>query len=1399
MSRFLVSFLNPTLQKRGSLNVILSSFIYIMSEKLLLANETKSSLFLIKNNVSQILPLLSKLRFEMKRFIKDPVVYQSIVLKPTIDVMDVVFDVLSPLEKLYHKNDKIDQGFQKIDKNESHFDVILKKFVSSVISVLFDDNVCEQFSLPLIASFMPVYHFFLNCISPSSNIDINEPTFNSIFLPIYNYMNLYKGRFSRFNYTDMEKQLQCILGDLSESQQFDFKDIFDYLPSFIQEIENIKMGSLNVDVLGRVKHSILEFRSLLLKLYPSLSQNRVLLKKISLTKALLGKIESHTTQELDFYASLSVAEELYEYINSTVLAVRIHHIDSDLPISFYVQQSFKLLKISLKALSCDKSIIMHYSKELNDSISFFDCLINQKDRSLIPEISKNVLNLISAIDESHSELFKSLYGSIDSDQIYLNRDEYGVLYNSILNKFSMACSNSEISLNQFLDFSLFEQNLFGQKNSQIRTIIDSAPIWMILSKNLILSRLHFDFDFFVSMFLQSISPSNLELIEVLTRLIQSSRKMRAWGAAHSIYEPSFEIYCQSLEVINYVIRDNSEPLLASALNYFRTMIPSFVLISEILHLPKVLETLNFYMDQLNNGPKAINESMNNMNNKFFERDYYQSLMFSVITIDSTPENPLNLLQAIEQTLSIIEFLKLHIRLTEILSSSNQQNTIIHENIIFSTILRITSSLFSIYESKIVGVSMNEEFVLNWLRVLTEPLYSTKDSTDMISSFIISIPFLDFSDSLRDAIVLNNSMCSLIRSFTKENNDEIDSFISSAEEFRSCFYNGLLACKFDMEKIISLSKNVLDKCKSNYPEWYSYIHKQWMVLSSFTNKVTMLFNFCSDISDLSIKMDLSFKCSSSTVLFLNLVNCISGSILSITETNFFEDRPFERSMFSEFPEKIRQIMEADYYFITKDFDQFRNKISNLFLDIKSSLNSYHTKSLLRMASHFLREVIIFASSPSSRISPSTLDTISKLNQLLSSADVNSTYPLFDIISSFSIIFKSVPFDRLGFSEQLKQEFSSLYELIDATMEYLVLDFQITLTDSMFIQFCPNGEFSFLPLERIGLLSNFEVNSSLCDHTTSTDVIGSLILKLDAFQRFCKENGNERLTKTTKDTINVLKGIVKPLIPSQYTEEQQKKLDKAQKLLIEANEIINCIQKKRENMSFVVAKERVVKCERVNVDIAVQNIEIQCLAGEIEEYKHMLEQSKRNYELLKANGKADHVSIPYCELSRVLNDASHQFENDVGLIDSLSNRFSEISDENDQLFNEYVKKKFNRPLSHEEQMDFLLGKSEELKLIRSSQSIGKEEVELMKHQLKETIDNLKRRIAFLETNDSQNPAKDQMRVFLKKYRDRQYSDAHPNSLIQKKFFDDTIQSAQKLMNERKCVYEELEKLRRSIEQP
>ena len=202
-----------------------------------------------------------------------------------------------------------------------------------------------------------------------------------------------------------------------------------------------------------------------------------------------------------------------------------------------------------------------------------------------------------------------------------------------------------------------------------------------------------------------------------------------------------------------------------------------------------------------------------------------------------------------------------------------------------------------------------------------------------------------------------------------------------------------------------------------------------------------------------------------------------------------------------------------------------------------------------------------------------------------------------------------------------------------------------------------------------------------------------------------------------------------------------------------------------------------------------------AIECENLKHNIEQLKKDIaDLEESLNKYKEEKNPQAEaIQKILNQITKQKEKMPDDREELLQQFEKISAENEQLLDEFTKLQ-RRNMSHEEQLDMLLLKSDEF---RQPALSGQEENDAIRNQIKSTQHRISTLMRIKQKTENGTPeSSSNIKSFLKQNRELTFDSTKINQQSQKKFIETTMNTANNKMEERAKLIQKKEELLNKI---
>ncbi|EAY13475.1 hypothetical protein TVAG_206430 [Trichomonas vaginalis G3] len=739
-----------------------------------------------------------------------------------------------------------------------------------------------------------------------------------------------------------------------------------------------------------------------------------------------------------------------------------------------------------------------------------------------------------------------------------------------------------------------------------------------------------------------------------------------------------------------------------------------------------------------------------MQSKLSEEDVINQNEAASISVDLA--RPIDALQSLNINLrhavDFMEFFGLHESFLAELGSNPQKEVAKNHD---KTVINLTSCLLSLLQSQI-RVDITEEFMKSWISLVTMAM--TEEKVDF-SEIFRTIPFIDYSNLLMESTLKCCSLVAVVQNIVQpvlrvdQTNFDYHQLLSNTLSLQIKFFDYILSLHGQPSDVLSTMSATFENLKKIAYDWVPELLKINRPIVSILG-ITSILQKILKIAGISENSEQIFNIFKS-----NLILGVSSSFSVIKDINLADKNQEIIDKFVDFDSNdLKYLLDCK----SEKVDELMKSLVSTFMtidDIVSPVKLYDSMT------RFLYTVAGYASSPFLLSSKNIIKIMKEISKIATEIDDGLRSGSRIDILYFQACIKKMDFNNLNLSNGVDGDLSN-FKLNLSTASEASLITMISMLSSTYFNIELDYNDYKVPYEDICQIPQLFSNSltflkSLREYS-SDPRIDSLINKIkQIIQKHTKKDDPEieeldKKTQAINDETKQLIGELSHLV-KQYNE-----------LLGDGFKVSS-----PPYDSFQQLDKLQVEASCLNIEGELLKIEVKSLEKEVERMKMIAE---------KYNGTGERS--PQVEaVKRILREVTRPKLTLPDDSAELSQMFEKVSAENERLLDELTKMQ-RGVMSHEDQLDMLLIKSDEIRNVQTH-TLGKEETDAIKRQIQETqtsIQNLKRK---LDKGIVGNPNA-QLKNFLRHSRELAFNDSKPNVSSQRRFLEETMESAERLMNQR-----------------
>ena len=726
---------------------------------------------------------------------------------------------------------------------------------------------------------------------------------------------------------------------------------------------------------------------------------------------------------------------------------------------------------------------------------------------------------------------------------------------------------------------------------------------------------------------------------------------------------------------------------------------------------------------------------------------YESIADSVdakTKIKSLSQNAFSIIQKMQDLLNFIEISK---KIKEVLMLKDKKEEEFDIKRVSLKALGLAPSINSLFSSR---VFVSSEFIAKWIHVLGASLSGTIKKEDFVD-LAENVPFIDFSRKLGDAVVKSNAMLLMVN---KEINDE--SIKNASEELRTVFFNSFIDCRIDLKAFEQKGNALMHMIFKHSSKLFKNVHKLWITVDSFASFISIIAALKDNLNELT-ENNYSLR----NLFMANMLTCMRSSADILSRSNLV-------------PKQHHEVFDSFKEFSFEDekmFFQMDRKRIGEFLDLTyKSTPLIDSDTLYTEVSSFIQLFALYSASQLRNQSSEAFGFLEIVNQIFVQCKEDLKRMSTASICYFSVLFhlSNAPSDCSN--KDIVEKIQSITTIVDSASAYAVQNFLLSI-----IEILLNEEDPVEP-ESSELIVQYSTIEEILDEIES-------VVKLNKEIKQSQVTNGEIIKASQELTSSVKENLSKFLSSSGSDEEKHE----IESIIADSNAMSTKLAEKINEYKELVGDgieipsiepERITALYKLQLQSSIASIESNDLKHSIaalkNEMKEIEKMSHENESKKEANPQSDVIQ-------KILNEITKPKIDMPDDRDKLAKMYEDIAMENESLLDELTKLQGDN-VSHEEQLDMLLIKSDESRVLKSFNS-SKEEIDAIKRQIKATNQSINAFSRTKERYESEGyDATTGFRSFIKRSRENLISETKMNVASQRKFVETTMKSAKRKLDER-----------------
>ena len=868
-----------------------------------------------------------------------------------------------------------------------------------------------------------------------------------------------------------------------------------------------------------------------------------------------------------------------------------------------------------------------------------------------------------------------------------------------------------------------------------------------------------------------------EFMNTLSELWSRVSELRSVTTLSTDYDGFLSIYENLLKTCFLPIIDSQEKE-DMILKLFAEELPTTESVARVLRLEEEIDKAHLAINNLNklcaNSKEASNSIITSQ-----EQFIAEESSSAYADLSQQEDQRHNTYIIIQKLLCSLKFIESHANLCQMINATSKNEVSEKPQL---NAFKVVSSLTSFLTS-FTKIDIPTSFIKEHLLMLLRSMTGEVETKEFIE-FTKKIPFIDFSKQILDAVNNCNNIVYIIRRIATDKNKDI---INTAEHMRSILFNGIINTRINIDQLEQKGAILLHLIAQNKQEWYQYIRGLWASIHSFA---TIVASLCTFTEKLQTATNCKFSLSPS--ILINFHKALSSSAAVLLDSGYIDDESFKNFVESEFV--------SSEFLYTDNEEQVKEEFIKSLSLIDSHMDVLKNNKLYDEICNFIHVLAQFAATPTTESNEALIDLINSLTDLFIDCKDGLRNSRIDSITFFAVSFNKMPFSKLKVPHEIMNEIANMKEMIKLANEADLFHFtfsianyindgvsgqqhreseienatRIRFTD---IKTLPNMALSILNFDQE--INKIMVRNKSKESSNLLAVSGSLSAKVrESFVAFDEDRRVRNLIKKRRE-----QGSIIPLSEDEEEENKLKKeIEAMNKDLLAKADHYNTLLNKQQDAPRIDPHD-LSKLDNLQLNNTLQAIEAATLKEQLQNLKKEIKTMKTN-----VNEKIDPLNPQSEVIKKILKEVVKPKVQMKDESNELSQQLESLTKENAALLDELMQKQ-RSTTSHEEQLDMILIKSNELRSIQA-RKIGKEELEALKYQIsqtKATISTLTKRIQ-KEENKNEEDTQSEFSSFLRSSRkssmfDTRSSEKNLNGFIEEtnKAADEKIKMRDDLLNQ------------------
>lgn len=912
-----------------------------------------------------------------------------------------------------------------------------------------------------------------------------------------------------------------------------------------------------------------------------------------------------------------------------------------------------------------------------------------------------------------------------------------------LTKFLAIIAKHLIQINEFSSLSEELKNFISNQSGDFSNLMKSIseikiPVELPLEISQPAAAFEFGFDQEDSIFKKlSVSyiadrlPKLYELVkaqeqpEIFISILSSIRKIRSVTKICKENDGFIALY----EYLIYILLlPQSKPFYNNLITLLASYLPSRACIANIFKLADLEQQANDIIILINKS-----DSSQQIRQKLLQEDVIEQSDAATISVDL--ERPVDALHALDINLrhaaDFMEFIELHSNLLQKLGVEGVETLCENPDPQFAN---ITSLTISILQSP-VNAKVTEQFLSSWIKLIGKAM-TCGAAFDDINEFAKLIPFIDYSQMLMESALKCNNITAITQQISNNLGNDIygNSLHSSALSLQVKFFDMMMTCRTtDINQSLS---NVFNFVKKTAYEWYPEISRLGRSLISVAGVISHL--------DSLTQALIAAGCKDLELMPLIRANMALGILSSASIINEIIEN-----------EKIKKFADAEFVFET--LYNCSNEIVDKYLgdasvSIVNGNDIVDPQSLYEATTRFLYTMAGYASSPTLKNADDVIKVLKDLSQTATLIDEGLRTGKPSAIFYFQSCLRKVDFTKLKLSTCVDKDLAAFKLALAAASESALIA-SIAVLASLSFDALPYNSEPFIPYEDIAEIP--KTLSQVTSYLKTQPKIYSTQTLLDKLKAIIEKHSKKQTNPETEKIVA----------------ETEEMVGELSKLVKQYNDLIG------DGVKLPAPPaDGFQQLDKLQVESSIMFIEAELIRSEVKALEKDVSRMKLILERYSGSGER----APQVEaVKRILREVTRP---KLALPDDsaeLSQMFEKVSAENERLLDELTRIQ-RGVMSHEDQLDMLLIKSDEIRNVQIH-SLGKEETDAIRRQIQETTSSIQylRRKHEKGVFGNENA---QLKNFIRHSRELVFNESKPNVSAQRKFFEVTIESAERMMKQR-----------------